>query len=182
MHLFSNFLGTPIKERITGLDLTPRYIAECVKHGYSMYFLEAKEGVAAQLAQDILSKYPAAKIAGYYSPPFADKFSDEENQKIIAEINAIQPDILLVSFTAPKQDYWIYDHFDQLNISIAIGVGGAFEVTAGLIERVPIFFQKNGLEWFYRFMKEPRRMFRRYFIDAPLFFPLVLKQKFKTKK
>ena len=178
----ARFLGTPVKQRITGLDLLPLYINECARRGYSMYFLGAKEGVAEALVQQTLARYPEAKIAGYYSPPFADQFSDEENATMIAHINAVKTDILWVSFTAPKQDFWIHTHFDQLNVSVAIGVGGAFEVTAGLIDRAPAFFQRNGLEWFYRFAKEPKRLFRRYFIEAPVFIPLVLKQKMGTSK
>lgn len=173
----SKILNNPIKQRITGLDLTPRYIKECVDKGYSIYFLGAKDGVAKYLAKKMQQTYSAIKIVGYYSPPFAEKFSDAENAKIISLINDAKPDIVFVSFTAPKQDYWIYDHLDKLNTYIAIGVGGAFEVTAGLIDRAPVFYQKNGLEWFYRFIKEPRRLFKRYFIDAPIFFPLILIQK-----
>jgi N-acetylglucosaminyldiphosphoundecaprenol N-acetyl-beta-D-mannosaminyltransferase len=173
----SKYLNNPIKQRITGLDLTPQYIKECVDKGFSMYFLGAKEGVAKHLAEKMQQTYSAIKIVGYYSPPFAEKFSDRENAKMISLINDAKPDIVFVSFTAPKQDYWIYDHIDKLDTHIAIGVGGAFEVSAGLIERAPVFYQKNGLEWFYRFIKEPRRLFKRYFIDAPIFFPLVLIQK-----
>ena len=174
----SKYLNNPIKERITGFDLTPRFIRECVDKGFSMYFLGAKEGVAKYLAEKMLLTYPSIKIAGYYSPPFAEQFSNEENTKMISLINDVKPDIVFVSFTAPKQDYWIYEHLNKLDTRIAIGVGGAFEVTAGLIERAPVFYQKNGLEWFYRFIKEPRRLFKRYFIEAPIFFPLVLIQKF----
>lgn len=172
----SRFLGTPVKERITGLDLMPAYIRECAAKGYSMYFLGAKEGVAKTLSEKLQQQYPFIKIAGYYSPPFAGRFSEEENDIMIRLINAAKPDILWVSFTAPKQDYWIQEHFDKLDTHIAIGIGGAFEVTAGLIDRAPLFFRRNGLEWLYRFMKEPKRLFRRYFIEAPVFFPLVLKQ------
>ena len=178
----SKLLGTPIKERITGLDFTPIYIEEAYLRGYSMYFLGAKEGVAEALAHKMQQQFPAIKILGYYSPPFADKFSEEENKKMRDQINALKPDILWVSFTAPKQDYWIYAQMDQLDVKIAVGVGGAFEVTAGLIDRAPLFFQKNGLEWLYRFMKEPKRLFRRYFIEAPIFIPLVIKQRLKRKE
>ena len=125
----------------------------------------------------MIEKYPELKIAGYYSPPFADKFSVEENEKIISMINSVKPNVLWVSLTAPKQDIWIYEHFDKLDVNIAIGVGGAFEVTAGIINRAPLWMQKYGLEWFFRFLQEPKRLFGRYFLEAPQFFPLVLLQK-----
>lgn len=178
----AKFLGTPLSGRVTGLDLFPLYVEECYKKGFSFFLLGAKEGVGEYLKKIFEEKFPGIKIVGVYSPPFAEKFSDEENQKMITMINAVKPNVLWVSLTAPKQDIWIYEHFDQLDVNIAIGVGGAFEVTAGLIKRSPKWMQKAGLEWFYRFLKEPRRLFRRYFIEAPKIFYLVLKQKFFPSK
>ncbi len=172
----SRLLGKPIIERITGLDLLPQYLAVCAEKKYRIYFLGAKEGVAQTLADQLTIKYPGIQIVGLYSPPFAAYFSAEENNKMVQLINAAKPDIVFVSFTAPKQDYWIANHLQLLDTSIAIGVGGAFEVVAGLIPRAPIFFQRNGLEWLYRFFQEPRRLFRRYFIEAPIFIPLVFQQ------
>jgi N-acetylglucosaminyldiphosphoundecaprenol N-acetyl-beta-D-mannosaminyltransferase len=109
----------------------------------------------------------------------ADTFSDAENQKMIDLINNVKPNILWVSLTAPKQDFWIAAHLDQLDVNIAIGIGGAFEVAAGLIQRAPVWMQKAGLEWLFRFLKEPKRLFNRYFREAPLFFPIIIKQKMK---
>ena len=178
----SKFLGKKIKERVTGLDLLPVYIEECYKRNYSMFFLGAQEGVAEQLKQKCEELYPGIKIKGIYTPPFAKKFTEEENLKMINLVNETNPDILWVSLSAPKQDYWISEHFDKLNAKIIIGVGGAFEVTAGLIKRAPVFLQKNGLEWFYRFYKEPLRLFKRYFVEAPVFLPIVLKQWVKERR
>lgn len=178
----SKFLGNPLCGRVTGLDLFPMYVEECYKNGFSFFLLGAKDGVALYLKQQFEKKYPGIKIVGVYSPPYAERFSDEENEKMIKMINAVKPNVLWVSLTAPKQDIWIYEHFKKLDVNIAIGVGGAFEVTAGLIKRSPKWMQKAGLEWFYRFLKEPRRLFRRYFIEAPKIFYLVLKQKINSLK
>lgn len=177
----SKFLGTPIKGRVTGLDLLPEFVAECDKCGFTMFLLGAKEGVAEELKLQFKKKYPNIKIVGVYSPPFAEKFSDEENRKMVEMINKVKPNIVWVSLTAPKQDYWIYEHLSKLDTNIAIGVGGAFEVSAGLIKRAPVFMQKLGLEWFFRFASEPKRLFRRYFIEAPVIFPMVIKQRFQEK-
>lgn len=177
----SRFLGDKIKERVTGLDLLPRYIEECYKNKYSLFFLGAKPGIADNLKEKYETLYPGIKITGTYSPPFAEKFDKEENEKIIRLINFAKPDILWVSLTAPKQDYWIFEHLEKLQVKIAIGVGGAFEVTAGLIQRAPLYMQKNGLEWLYRFYKEPGRLFNRYFMEAPVFIPIVIKQLLKNK-
>ncbi len=177
----SGLLGKRLKGRVTGLDLLPSYIERAAQKGYSMFFLGAKEGVAEQLKEISKQKYPQLNIAGTYSPPFAEKFSREENTKMISLINRARPDILWVSLTAPKQDYWIYEHRDQLDTCIAIGVGGAFEVAAGLITRAPGWMQRAGLEWLYRLLKEPARMYRRYLLEAPAFIPLVFSQWFSQR-
>jgi N-acetylglucosaminyldiphosphoundecaprenol N-acetyl-beta-D-mannosaminyltransferase len=108
-------------------------------------------------------------------------FSEEENQQMIQAINSVKPDILLVSLTAPKQDIWIAENLAKLDTHVAIGIGGAFEVAAGMIKRAPVWMQKAGLEWFYRFMQEPKRMFKRYFVEAPVFIPLIIQQKFSKR-
>ncbi len=178
----ANFLNTPLKGRVTGLDLLPEFIAFAANRNIKMFFLGAKEGVAQVLKNHSENKYPNIQIGPVYSPPFADKFSDEENNKMIQLINEYKPNILWVSLTAPKQDYWIYEHFEKLNVNIVIGVGGAFEVTAGLITRAPRWMQHAGLEWLHRFFSEPKRMFKRYFIEAPAFVPIIIKQKLFDKK
>lgn len=175
----SKFLGTPLKGRVTGLDLFPIYIEEIYRRNYTFFLLGAKEGVGEKLRQLFEKKYPGIQLKGVYSPPFAEKFSDKENIKIIELINRVKPNILWVSLTAPKQDYWIFENFNKLDVNIAIGVGGAFEVAAGMIDRSPLWMQRMGLEWFYRFSKEPRRLFKRYFIEAPMFFKYIFKQKYK---
>lgn len=179
----SRFLNDPVHGRVTGLDVLPEFSKISALRGYSSFYMGATEGIAQLLSEKFTKRYPGLKIAGVYSPPFATKFSDVENEKIIAMINKVSPDILWVSLTAPKQDFWIAKHFHRLDVRIAIGVGGAFEVCSGMINRAPEWMQRNGLEWFYRFSREPRRLFQRYFIEAPVFFFLILQQKFGgTKK
>jgi N-acetylglucosaminyldiphosphoundecaprenol N-acetyl-beta-D-mannosaminyltransferase len=173
----SKLLKMPIRGRVTGLDLLPEFSRVGNEEGYKFFFLGAKAGVAEHLAKRLSSSFPNLKIVGQYSPPFAESFSNEENAKMISMINEAAPNVLWVSLTAPKQDYWIHQHFENINANIMIGVGGAFEVTSGLIKRAPIWMQRSGLEWFFRFSQEPKRLFRRYFIEAPKFIPLVLLQK-----
>ena len=173
----SSFLNTPIKERITGLDLLPNLVKLCSKNDFSIFLLGASPGVGDKLKDIILNQYPQAKIVGVYVPPFMTTFTTEENNTIISAVNAASPDVLLVSLTAPKQDIWIANNKDALNATLLVGIGGAFEVMAGLAKRAPKWVQKAGLEWLYRFIQEPKRLFRRYFIQAPLFIPLIIKQK-----
>ena len=177
----SSLLGNKLKGRVTGLDLLPLYLERCAIKGHSMFFLGAKEGIADLLKTNSEKVYKSIYITGTYSPPFAERFNEEENKKIISLINAAKPDILWVSLTAPKQDYWIHENLEKLDVHIAIGVGGAFDVVAGAIKRAPVFMQKMGLEWLFRFLQEPKRLFRRYFIEAPVFIPLIYKQWKKHK-
>ena len=177
----AGFLNTPIVERITGLDLLPNLVAHCAKHDFSIFLLGASPGVGEQLKQTIHAQYPHCKVVGVYVPQFMKVFSEEENIKMIDAVNAVSPDVLLVSLTAPKQDIWIAQNLHRVNASIQIGIGGAFEVMAGLAKRAPKWMHTAGLEWLYRFIQEPKRLFRRYFIEAPLFIPLILKQKLRGK-
>ena len=178
----SKFLGTPIVERITGLDFTPNILDIAHKNNYSVYFFGASPGIACQLSEYAKSKYPNFKSAGFYTPPFKPSFSKEDSIIFINEINKTNPDILLVSLTAPKQDIWVQENIHLLNTKVIMSVGGAFEVTAGIKSRSPKFMQKNGLEWFYRFLQDPKRLFKRYFIQAPVFFPLMIDQKLFPEK
>ena len=173
----SSFLNTPVKERITGLDLLPNLVELCSNNDFSIFLLGASPGVGDKLKDIILNQYPQAKIVGVYVPPFMTTFTADENNNMISAVNTASPDVLLVSLTAPKQDIWIANNKDALNATLLVGIGGAFEVMAGLAKRAPKWVQKAGLEWLYRFIQEPKRLFRRYFIEAPLFIPLIIKQK-----
>ncbi len=175
----SSFLNTPIQERITGLDLLPNLVELSAKNNFSFFLLGASPGVGEKLKQTILQQYPNCKVAGIYVPPFMKVFSGVENDKMIAAVNEASPDILLVSLTAPKQDIWIAQNMHLVNAPVQVGIGGAFEVMAGLAKRSPKWMQSAGLEWLFRFLQEPKRLFRRYFIEAPLFIPLIIKQKLK---
>lgn len=178
----SRFLGSPIRGRVTGLDLLPEFSKIAAEKGFRFFFLGAAEGVAVKLANHLKEINPGLKIAGTYSPPFADRFSDEENEKMITMINESKADILWVSLTAPKQDFWIAEHFDRLHVSVSIGVGAAFDVVAGNMKRSPKWMQNAGLEWFYRLLQEPGRLSKRYLVEAPLFLPLLLKQKWRSTR
>ena len=113
--------------------------------------------------------YPHLKVVTY-SPPYKPEFSDEDNKAIIDAINAANPDLLWIGMTAPKQEKWTYSHWNELNIHCHVGtIGAAFDFFAGTVERAPIWWQEHGLEWLYRLMKEPKRMWRRYIIGNTLF-------------
>jgi len=148
------FLGQKIGERITGVDLTWEICKLAAKKGYSVYFLGAAEGVAQKAAQRIKLLYPDLKIAGTYAG-----MPDEEG--IIDRINDTKPDILLVAFGAPKQDFFIQEYLPKLpTVKLAMGVGGSFDFISGKVKRAPQIYRDLGLEWFYRFYNEPWRALR----------------------
>ncbi len=178
----SQLLGAPLKERITGFDFFPIFIEECIRKHYGVFFMGASPGVVERLVEHYEFVSPELKINGYYCPPMAARFSKEENERMIALINSSKADVLFVSLTAPKQDIWIQEHLNRLNVKVAMGVGAAFNSVIGNIRRAPVWMQQAGLEWFYRFLQEPGRLFKRYFVEAPPFIPLVVKQYLRNKK
>lgn len=175
----SKWLGKPVRGRVTGLDLLPRYAEVAAEKGHSFFFMGAGEGVADQLAKKLKSDYPDLDVRGTYSPPFRERFSEEESLEMVEMINQSGADILWVSLTAPKQDIWIAENMDRLQVNVAIGVGAAFDVAAGRIRRSPVWMQKAGLEWLYRLIKEPGRLAGRYLVEAPKFIPLVILQRWR---
>jgi N-acetylglucosaminyldiphosphoundecaprenol N-acetyl-beta-D-mannosaminyltransferase len=152
----SRFYGTPVKERVGGFDLMMRLMEIADSKGKSIYLLGGKPGVAEEAAIKLTEKHSGLVIAGTRDGYFG--IDDEE--KIISEINNSNADVLLVALGVPKQENFIYKNRDELKVRIAMGVGGSLDVLAGKVKRAPEFYQKAGLEWFYRLMKEPRRIGR----------------------
>ncbi len=173
----AKFLGVPLKEKISGSDLFPRLCEVAAGKGYKLFLLGGKEGAAAKAAYILKAKYPVIQIAGVYCPPFGFENDAEENKKTIEMIRVAKPDILFVGVGSPKQEKWIYKHKDEYQVPVSIGIGATFDFVSGIVKRAPLWMQKIGLEWFWRLMMEPRRLWKRYLIDDPVFFWLVLKQK-----
>lgn len=142
-----------LTERVTGVDFMYKILSYCNDYDKSIYILGGKPGVAEMACKNIHKKFPNVKIKG-----FADGyFKKEEERKIIERINGLKPDILFVGLGAPKQEIWIHQYKDKLNVKVAMGVGGSIDIWAGTAKRAPEIFQKLGLEWFYRLIKEPWR-------------------------
>ncbi len=178
----ARFLGTPLKEKVSGSDLFPRLCGVAAQKGYKLFFLGGRQGAASKAAEVLKTDYPGLQIAGVYCPPYGFENYRDENEKIIHMIRQAKPDILFVGLGAPKQEKWIYKYKDQYQASMSMGIGVSFEFVAGLVKRAPVWMQKAGLEWFWRLMMEPKRLWKRYLIDDPIFFWLVLKQKLSRKK
>lgn len=167
----SRFTKNPIKHRVAGYDLVQGIFDKMKDMGKTAYFFGGAPGVTDIAKEAMEAKYKGLKVVGT-----ANGYFDKEREKeIIAEINELKPDLLLVGIGFPKQEKWIYDHIKELNVKLAIGVGGSFDVMSGNVKRAPQFFIDHGLEWFYRLITQPSRFVR--MLQLPLFMLVVIKTK-----
>ncbi|PGM56744.1 WecB/TagA/CpsF family glycosyltransferase [Bacillus sp. AFS053548] len=169
------FLGHSIPERVAGIDLFDNLIKVCVEKGYKPYFFGAKQQVVEKVVEHYLLRYPDLKIAGFRN----GYFNSDESVKIAEDICKSGADMLFVAFSSPKKEFWINENMPFMKVPFAMGVGGSFDVIAGEMTRAPLWMQKFGLEWFHRFIQEPRRMFKRYVIGNFRFLCKTLKEKYK---
>lgn len=161
----SKVLKKALKEKVSGSDLFPILCEYAAEKGYKVFFLGGLDGVADKAATILKDKYSDLDVVGTYCPPFGFEKDEKETKKIIRTIKESSPDILFVGVGAPKQEKWIYNHRFEYDVPISLGIGASFDFISGNVKRAPLWMQKSGLEWFYRFIKEPKRMFRRYFIE-----------------
>lgn len=172
----SRILGTPLKERVTGADLMLEVCGAAAQRGYSVFLLGGNKGVAHEAVVVLGRMYPRLRTAGYYCPQYGfEKDHDEclRIQKLIANSGA---DILFVGLGAPKQEKWIRDYGSGCQARMAMGVGASFSFVSGDLRRAPRCMQRLGLEWLWRLLLEPRRLWRRYILADMPFLWLVLKE------
>ena len=163
----SRRMGFKEAERVTGPDLMGEIFKLSEEKGYKHYFYGSTEEILKQLNIKLLEKYPKINIVGMYSPPFKSNV-ELENEEKLNEINKLNPDFLWVGLGAPKQEKWMNLHENKIN-GLMIGVGAGFDYFADKIKRAPKWMQRCSLEWLYRLMQEPRRLFKRYFITNSKF-------------
>jgi N-acetylglucosaminyldiphosphoundecaprenol N-acetyl-beta-D-mannosaminyltransferase len=174
----SRILGGTIRERVTGSDIFWGLSAGLNKiGGKSCFFLGSSEKTLTAMKARMALEYPNIRIAGFCSPPYKPEFSVEDSRKMVAAVNAARPDVLWVGMTAPKQEKWIFQHRDQLDVKFIGAIGAVFDFYAGNIKRSHPVFQKMGLEWLPRLLQEPGRLFKRNFVSSPLFLWRVFLQK-----
>lgn len=175
----SRFLGKPLPERVTGIDLMQKLVELADINGYKCYFLGAKEEIVKKVTEVYSEIFSPKIIAGYRN----GYFSTEEEPEIAQQISDSGAQLLFVAITSPKKENFLYKYGDILkNINFTMGVGGSFDVVAGATSRAPLWMQNIGLEWFYRFLLEPRRMWHRYFIGNFKFIWLIIHEKFRKKR
>ena len=147
-------LGTPLEERVSGVDLAEQLCAESARRGYGVYFYGAAPGVADEAAETMRTRYPGANIVGT-----ADGFqnSPEQQAALLQDIREKRPAVLLVAMGIPKQEKWIAKHLEELRVPVCMGVGGTFDVFSGRAKRAPLWMQRCNLEWFYRLLQNPKK-------------------------
>jgi N-acetylglucosaminyldiphosphoundecaprenol N-acetyl-beta-D-mannosaminyltransferase len=174
--LAARFSGRSLRERVTGVDMFQSLCGLAAKDGLHVFLLGGRPNAADQAAEVLKNRWPQLQVTTY-CPTLGFEKSAEGLEETAQAIRAAKPDMLFVALGAPKQEYWIYDHGLQLSVPVLMGVGGTFEMVAGIVGRAPEWMQRTGLEWFYRLCLEPRRMWHRYLIGNLIFGLIVVRQR-----
>ena len=161
----AKWLRHPVKAKISGSDLVPKLCKVAAKRGYSIFIIGGKEGVAEQAKKRLEHQLPGIRIVGTYAPPFGFENDSTELYAINDMISEKHPDIVIACFGCPKQEKWVYDNYHLYDGMVSICAGATVDFLAGNVNRAPKWMSEHGLEWLYRFLQEPRRLFKRYFID-----------------
>jgi N-acetylglucosaminyldiphosphoundecaprenol N-acetyl-beta-D-mannosaminyltransferase len=168
-------------ERVYGPDLMLAVCSNPNPNKYRHFLYGGTPSVIDNLIHNLQHRFPAINIVGAYSPPF-HALTAEEDAQVIQIINSADPNIIWIGLSTPKQEFWMANHMDKLTAPVMIGVGAAFDFHAGVKKQAPRWMQRSGLEWFFRLSTEPRRLWRRYLINNPLFILLVLAQALGIKR
>lgn len=165
----------PVKAKISGSDLVPYLCKVAAKKNYSLFIIGGKEGIADKAAEKLRKDMPGINIVGTYAPPFGFEKNEEELNKINSMISDVHPDLLITCFGCPKQEKFIYENYKKYDALVSICAGATVDFLAGNVKRAPKWMSDNGLEWLYRFFQEPKRLFKRYFVDDVKILKLVWK-------
>src|ERR1700678_2692025 len=161
----SRLIGTPLKERVGGVDLVDRLAEVSARRGYGIFLLGASESRSQRAAKVLKQRFPELRIVGRHLPE-ARPLDQMDHEGILRRIEEAKPEILLVAFGNPKQEQWLAMHRDRLKVPVCIGVGGTLDSLSGTMRRAPLWMRRNGLEWLHRTMQEPKRLTARYLADA----------------
>ena len=164
-----------IVEKISGSDLVPKLCETAAKKGYTIYILGGKDGIAEQAKINLEKVYPGIKVVGTYAPPFGFENNYKELERINSMISDAKPDLLFACLGCPKQEKFIYDNYQVYDATVSVCAGATVDFLAGNVRRAPKWMSNHGLEWFYRFLQEPKRLFKRYFVDDVKILKLVWK-------
>ena len=171
----AHYLGFPVTERVTGSDIFLNlHDQAAATGGLRVFFLGSTPKVLEAIRTRMQREFPGITVCGIYSPPFKAAFTTEDNRQMVAAINAARPDVLWVGMTAPKQEQWIFDNLQNLDVGFIGAVGAVFDFYAETKKRAPLFWQRSGLEWLHRLCREPSRLWERTVKSAPIFLGMVM--------
>ncbi len=174
----SRLLGRSLKERVAGVDLFEALMGRAAARGWRVFLLGAREEVVSGVKAIYERRYPGLRVAGYRN----GYWKPEEEAAVVTQIKDARADLLFVAISSPKKEQFLGRYQAEMRVPFAMGVGGTFDVAVGKVRRAPVWMQKSGLEWFYRFLQEPTRMFRRYFIDDMAFFFLLVRELARARR
>lgn len=174
-------LNQPLNGRVNGTDLFEQLCSIAARRNLTVFLLGGREGAADVAAAKLRERHPDIKILGTYCPPFGFECDPAECERIIERINEARPDLLFVGLGAPKQEYWMYDNRFRVRAQMALGIGVSFEFVGGIVARAPRWMQVSGLEWFFRLITEPKRMWKRYLVGNIYFCYLIVREWLATK-
>lgn len=178
--LGAKILGEHIPERITFADWTWELSEFCELHGYTLFFLGAKPGVADKAAEKLQERYPNLRIVGTHDGYFDKSIESSENQEVIKKINARKPNILIMGMGMPLQERWLVENWDEIDANVALTGGAVFDYLSGDLKRAPRWMTENGLEWLGRLLIEPNRLWQRYILGNPRFLWRVIRNRFPS--
>jgi len=173
---------TGVPERVTGADLLPLVASQSAERGLRLFFCGGAEGVAERLVARLQEATPRVNVVGTYSPPLGFESDPDESARMVARCNRAKPDILFLGLGTPKQELWAHRHQSQLDVGPILCFGGAFDLTAGLKARAPMWLRNAGFEWAWRLANEPRRLWRRYLVQDVVFAVLAVKEAFRARR
>jgi N-acetylglucosaminyldiphosphoundecaprenol N-acetyl-beta-D-mannosaminyltransferase len=172
----SRIFSQPLPERVAGVDLFQNLVRSCSQKGYHPFFFGAREKITIKTVKNLKEKYPSLKVAGYRN----GYFTKEQEPEVAEMIRNSRADMLFVGISSPTKEIFLNKWMEYMQIPFCMGVGGSFDIIAGKTKRAPVWMQEAGLEWFYRVLQEPRRMWKRYATTNSIFVWMVLKEYFRS--
>ena len=173
----SRLLNKPLKERVAGIDLFLKLVERSANKGWRVFFLGARENIVTKVVNIFKGRYPSLKLSGYRN----GYWQTEHEGFVVEEIKKAKPDILFVAISSPKKEKFLNKWMPTMEVPFCMGVGGSFDIVSGRTKRAPVWMQQYGMEWFYRILQEPGRMWKRYATTNPVFIWMVFTEYIKLK-
>jgi len=178
----ARLFGRPLPQKLSGSDLVPELTAFAAQSGMSVYFLGGLPGSAEKAVARLQQQHPALQVAGVYCPPFGFERDPDALELTLARVDAAKPDLCFIALGSPKQELFMHRYHRRMGATVCVGVGAAFDMLSGRVQRAPRWLQASGMEWLWRLAQEPRRLWRRYLVEDTLFFRLLWREWLRQRR